>query len=290
MYCTPNDRLTYKALTDVPGATFPEGVRLVVWIIVNVEYWDIANPMPRAVLPPPMGQMRIPDIANWGWHEYGMRRGFWRLKDALDSRNITPTLSINGHVCEAYPQIASAAHDSGWEFMGHSFKQIPMHNLDDEAKEIERTVEAIRKFTGAAPRGWLGPGLTETHDTLDLLSDNGIDYVGDFSVDDLPVPLKTRSGREMTAMPYTLELNDIPIYCVEHHTAAQFQQRCSDQFDRLYQEAEEEPRILSIAVHPFLSGVPHRIAYFERVLDMLSGRKDVAFWTGEQLLDWHLNS
>jgi len=237
-----------------------------------------------------MGEMRLPDIANWGWHEYGMRRGFWRLKSALDQRGITPTLSINGHVCDAYPQIAEAARDSGWEFMGHNYKQVPMHSLADEGREIERTVSTIRAFTGAPPKGWLGPGLTETNESLDLLSKNGIDYVGDWVVDDLPVPLKTSTGRRMTAMPYTVELNDIPIYCIEHQTASQFETRCSDQFDRLYQEAESEPRILTIAVHPYLTGVPHRIAYFERVLDRLASKHDVAFWTGEQILNWHLQS
>lgn len=282
----PTERLVYQAHAARKLQPFPEGVRLVVWPIVNVEYWDIARAMARSVLPPPMGQPRLPDIPNWGWHEYGMRRGFWRLKDALDARGIIPTLSINGYVCEAYPEVAGAAREAGWEFMGHSYKQAPMHDLDDQIAEIKKTSDAIRAFTGKAPVGWLGPGLTETEDTLDHLSDAGFEYVGDWVVDDVPVELKTASGKPMAGLPYTLELNDISIM-IQNYPTGEFEKRCKDQFERLYDEAETEPRILSIAVHPYISGVPHRIKYYERAFDLFSSKLGVAFWTGEQILNWY---
>jgi len=60
-----------------------------------------------------------------------------------------------------------------------------------------------------------------------------------------------------------------------------------DSFDRLHVEGAEQPRVMGIAIHPFLSGVPHRIKYLEQALDYIRGHEDVLFWTGEQLLEWH---
>jgi peptidoglycan/xylan/chitin deacetylase (PgdA/CDA1 family) len=116
--------------------------------------------MPRTVLPPPMGQPLLPDLPNWAWHEYGMRVGFWRLLEVLRHFGITPTLAINGNVCNSYPRIAEAALAAGWEFMGHGFVQGPMHRLDDQRQAIRDTIRAIERFTGMAPRGWESLGLT----------------------------------------------------------------------------------------------------------------------------------
>jgi len=119
MIMTPRERAPYSAIVDRSPLRLPDGARMVVWVIVNVENWDIRRPMPRAALPPPMGNPLVPDIANWAWHEYGMRVGFWRFLACLKEFRITPTLAINGSVCEAYPRIAGAAHEAGWEFAGH---------------------------------------------------------------------------------------------------------------------------------------------------------------------------
>ncbi|MCD2513010.1 polysaccharide deacetylase family protein [Comamonas endophytica] len=282
----PKDRIDYSAMIDRPPRKGPGGARVIVWPIVNVEDWSIERPMPRQVLPAPTGVAVQPDMANWAWHEYGMRVGFWRLKAALDKLGIVPTLSINGAVCLNYPRVAEAARDAGWEFMGHGFEQMPVHKVEDQAAMIRRTVDTIRDFTGKAPVGWLGPGLTQTLDSVDLLHAAGIRYIGDWVLDDQPVPLRTQTG-EMVAMPYSVELNDIPMMAVQHHRADELLRRVTDTFDRLYEEGADQVRVLGLAVHPFLSGVPHRIRYFEQALAYMHGHADVAFMTGEQILAWH---
>ncbi|HMB47785.1 MAG TPA: polysaccharide deacetylase, partial [Afifellaceae bacterium] len=146
------DRIPFQAIVDRPKLTLPDGKRIAVWVILNVEEWRIENAMPRTVLPPPMGQPLLPDVPNWSWHEYGMRSGFWRQHKALTDRDIAVTLAINGNVCNSYPRVASAAKEAGWEFMGHGFKQGPMHKLDDQDGAIAAAVEAISGFTGRPPR------------------------------------------------------------------------------------------------------------------------------------------
>lgn len=282
----PRERLPYSAMIDRDPLRLPDGVRLVVWPIVNVENWDIDGAMPRTVLPPPMGGSLLPDVPNWAWQEYGMRVGFWRLLEALKSRDIRATLSINGSVCDVYPRLAGAAHEAGWEFMAHSQIQRPMHLVEDQRAAIRESVESITRLTGKRPRGWLGPGLTETFDTPDHLAAEGFEYVADWVMDDQPQEIETTHGPLVT-LPYSVELNDIPMMMVQHHSARELFDRSMDQFTRLYAESEQSARIMGIAVHPYITGVPHRIGYFEQLLDALKQQPGVVFWTGEEILDWY---
>jgi peptidoglycan/xylan/chitin deacetylase (PgdA/CDA1 family) len=286
MLTTPRERLLYSAVVDRPKLVLPNNARLAVWLIVNVENWEIRRPMPRAILPPPMGVPLVPDIPNWAWHEYGMRVGFWRFHEALTRRNLIPTLAINGSVCEVYPRIAGAAKDAGWEFMGHGFVQMPSHGLEDQRGAIRRTADAIERVTGRRPRGWESPGLTETYETVDLLAAEGFEYVADWVMDDQPCALATESGA-MVSIPYTVEMNDVAMMAVGLHASDEWLKRGLRQFERLHAESTEITRIMSISIHPYLTGVPHRIGYLEELLDAIRSHDDVIFMTGEEILDWY---
>ena len=285
----PAKRVRYSAIVDRPPLVLPDQARVVVWPVVNVEVWDISRPMPRQALPPPTGIPHQPDVPNWGWHEYGMRVGFWRQKALLDELKIVPSLSINARVCLDYPRVARAARDAGWEFMGHSYDQRPVHTEPDQAGMIRQSVKVIREFTGKRPVGWMGPGLTETLDTPELLKECGIQYIADWVIDDEPSIIRTRAGTLVT-MPYSLELNDIAMMVVQHHAAREFEARCMDQFDRLYREGRDRAKVMAIALHPYISGVPHRFKYVENVFRKLRRHKGVLVWNGAQILDWYLKS
>lgn len=281
-----SERAPFQAIVDRPELTLPDGGRLAVWVIVNVEEWSASRPMPRTVLSAPMGQPLLPDLPNWAWHEYGMRVGFWRIHAALTSRNIPVTMAVNGNVCNSYPRVAGAALDAGWEFMGHGFVQRPMHHLDDQREAIANTISAIESFAGKAPTGWESPGLTETEETLDLLAEAGIDHVANWVLDDLPVELQAAS-RSVIAVPYTVETNDIVVQAIQHQPSDAFKKRCFDQFARLYQESAENARVMAISVHPYLTGVPHRIGYFEEILDHVFGHEGVVAMTASQIAEWY---
>jgi peptidoglycan/xylan/chitin deacetylase (PgdA/CDA1 family) len=282
----PRERFDYSAMVDRAPLALPDGARIAVWTIVNVEEWEIEGAMPRVVLPTPAGASVIPDVPNWSWHEYGMRVGFWRLKAALDRHGIRATMAVNASVCLSYPRIAQAALDAGWEFMGHGFKQRALPLEEDQRAVIRKSIATIREFTGKPPRGWLGPGLAETWDTPDLLAEAGLEYLCDWVADEQPYTIKTTS-RPLVVVPYSVELNDIPMMMIQHHESAELFNRTRDQFDRLYQEGEQSGRIMAIAVHPYISGVPHRIKYFEAIYDYMKQKPGVMFWKGEDVLDWY---
>jgi peptidoglycan/xylan/chitin deacetylase (PgdA/CDA1 family) len=282
----PRDRVKYSAIVDRPVMKLPGDGRIIVWTIVNLEVWDIARPMARQVLTAPAGVSPLPDVPNWSWHEYGMRVGFWRLHALYQRLGIRPTLAINARVCVDYPRVAQACLDAGWEFMGHSYEQGPIHNERDQPAMIEKSLATIARFTGKRPLGWLGPGLTETLDTPEHLAAAGIRYIGDWVYDDEPTEISTQHGPLVT-LPYTVECNDIPVMMVQHHEAPYWTQKCIDSFDRLYQEGAERPRVMAIALHPYISGQPFRIKYLEAVYDYMAKFTGVLHWNGEQILDWY---
>jgi allantoinase len=284
-----SDRIPYQASVDRPSLKLPNGARLAVWVCLNVEEWRIEGAMPRTVLSPPMGQPLLPDVPNWSWHEYGMRVGFWRQFEALTRRGIPTTLAINGNVCSSYPRVATAAREAGFEFMGHGFLQGPMHKVENQRDAIRRTVDAISNFTGRPPRSWESPGLTENEETLDALRENGIEYVADWVIDDLPQEIATPHGT-ITTVPYTVETNDIVVYALQQHASEQFLKTGRDQFDRLYQEGADNARIMAISIHPYITGVPHRIRYFEELLDYVLSHENVAFMTASDIGDWYTDA
>ena len=283
----PHERLSYSPISQRPKMVLPGGARMVVWVIVNVEEWNIDEPMPRTVLTPPAGGQPSPDIPNWAWHEYGNRVGFWRMLEVFDQFKIPAVLAVNGSCLKTYPQIAEAARSRGWEFLGHGFIQKNMQKVENEAEAIRLTTEAIRQFSGKPPRGWLGPGLTETWETPDLLQEAGYDYVCDWVLDDQPVELKTRSGASITNIPYTQECNDVAMMLIQHHSAREYFDRAMDQFDQLYEDSRDSARVMALVVHPYIMGAPHRLKWLRQIFERLSARKDVLFWTGEQILDWY---
>jgi peptidoglycan/xylan/chitin deacetylase (PgdA/CDA1 family) len=173
--------------------------------------------------------------------------------------------------------------------MGHSYVQMPIHQLGDQRAIIGKSLDALERFTGKRPVGWLGPGLTETYETPDLLTEAGVKYVGDFVYDDEPTIMTTAHGPLVT-LPYTVELNDIPMMIVQHHASHVFVERFTDQLDRLYREGAERAKIMAVAVHPYISGVPHRIRYFEEALEYASRQPGVVFWSGERILEWYLGA
>jgi allantoinase len=280
-----SDRVSFSAIVDRTPLRLPDDARLAVWTIVNVEHWQADRAMPRTVLPPPMGVPLLPDLPNWAWHEYGMRVGFWRIHEVLQRFGVTATIATNGSVCRSYPRIIAAAHDSGWELMGHGYVQEPMHKLADQRDAIRRTLDAIADVAGAPPRGWESPGLGETEQTIDLLSEAGIEYVADWVIDDQPVIIRAEP-KPVVSIPYTVETNDIVMFAVQHHSAEELARRCIAQFDCLYREGAASARVMAISVHPYITGVPHRIAWLERVFEHISAHAGVKLWTGGQVLDW----
>jgi peptidoglycan/xylan/chitin deacetylase (PgdA/CDA1 family) len=267
---------------------WPGNKSLAVWIAPNVEVWhyDVATGV--GISPNPTN--RVPDVINYAWREYGTRVGLWRVADVLDATGVKASVALNSQYCLTFPEAVAEMVKRGWEFMGHgttnseSLAGLP---LEKEREVIRHVLGTIEKATGQRPRGWLGVGLTQTHNTLDLLAEAGVTYCGDWNNDDQPYPMKVKTG-SMTAIPYCMEINDIPLYIRKGYTGEQYFRSVTDQFEQLLADSAKQPRVMGIPLHPMISGQPLRIKYLERLLTEMKKLDNVWFATAGEIVDAYL--
>ena len=284
---TSNPRIPYQMSNERPPLDGIDGKPLIVHLVVNVEHWLFEQNMPRKYLTAPHGLEQIPDIPNFSWAEYGMRSGMPRLLDCFDRRGLPASVILNAGVIDADPNCAVAKRDAGWEFNGHGVHQTSFQVEKDDSEVIALAMQMIEDFTGTRPAGWLGPGLKETFDTPDILKELGVEYVFDWVLDDLPSWMTTKHG-PLLSIPYTLELNDSPLYAGQNMSSSEIYDRLVSTLDVFERELRTQPRVLTLALHPHLIGVPHRFAYLERMLALLQGREDTVFVVGRQSAAWYM--
>lgn len=283
-----NPRVAFQMSTERPPLTPPNGKKLIVHILVALENWRFDDHIPRHIMPAPHGLHPVPDVPNWSWSEYGMRAGMPRLFRLLGDRGIKADACINAGVLDAYPSVAEKALELGWEFQGHGLHQRALPDADEKTL-IHAALAKLEAFCGYRPRGWTGPGLRQSNDTLDILREAGILYTCDWVIDDLPAWIKTKHG-PMVAVPYTLDLNDSVIFAVEKHSSDEQHRRVCYALEAIEEELEHSPRVLSISLHHHLSGVLHRVKFVERTLDLLMKRSDTVFMTGGEIADWFIET
>lgn len=281
-----NPRIPYRFSNEGPLLEPHAGGNILVHLVVNVEHWEFDAPMPRTIITPPHGKETIPDVPNFSWVDYGMRCGLPRIIEAITSRGLTASTSFNASVIKAYPRAAEAMLEANWEFIGHGIHQKSLNHAGAEGEVITATLDMIQAFTGTRPRGWLGPGLRESHSTPETLKAAGVDYVFDWVVDDLPNWLATANG-PLLSLPYNLELNDSIIYAVEKHSSEEMFQRVKSTAALFEREAQKRPRVLTLGLHPHLIGVPHRFGSLERMLDLLMHTRGTCFLQGHDIADWY---
>ncbi|HUN74884.1 MAG TPA: polysaccharide deacetylase family protein [Steroidobacteraceae bacterium] len=281
-----HNRFEYLPIVRRKPLRLPGEARVAVWIVPNIEHFHYDKP---AMSLTPMTMMLKPDVLNYAWRDYGVRVGIWRLMEIFERQGFPVTAAINSEACRQYPQIVQAGNKLGWEWMAHGATNSAMltgMGKDDERGLISRVLDEIAQVTGVRCRGWLGPALTETENTLDLLAEAGIEYVADWCNDELPYRMRTSAG-PIVAMPYTLEMGDIPIFLNHGASGEEFYGMAVDQFETLYREGEHVPRVFCMALHPFLVGHPFRARHLERVLAHIKGHRDVWLTTGSKLLEWY---
>jgi peptidoglycan/xylan/chitin deacetylase (PgdA/CDA1 family) len=270
---------------------WPNNARVAFWVIPNIEYFRYDLQSPAALNP--VSALWVPDTINYSWRDYGVRIGVWRMMDVLDKHRIRATVALNSEVCRTYPVIVEESAKRQWEFMAHGItNSIRMVGLtpDEQRQTIRESLDVIEASTGQRPQGWLGPGLAQTYETLEVLAGEGLRYVGDWVNDDQPYRFTVPSGPNgpLLSMPYSLEINDILIFVYSYQSGPEFLQIVKDQFDTLYAEGAKTGRVMGLAVHPYIVGTPQRIKYFDEALSYIRSHADVWFATGSEIADSYL--
>ncbi|MBU3063936.1 polysaccharide deacetylase family protein [Nocardia sp. NEAU-G5] len=272
----------YSPITDRAPIHWPGGKRVAFYVGLNIEHFYVDLPGTAIY----EGTTALtPDALNYGWRDYGPRVGIWRVIDTLDKYGVRASALLNSDVGERYPQIIEAGRARNWAWLAHGSSNSHLHtglSVEQERIALRDIVTTIEKTTGQRPRGWMGPGLTETFETPRLLSELGVDYVLDWTNDDQPYPL-TVPG--MLSVPYSVELNDLGIFGSKGLTGPDFVRMMKDQVDQLYEESAESGRVLPLALHPFVIGQAFRRRYLDEALDYVTNHPGVWVTTSDEIAE-----
>jgi peptidoglycan/xylan/chitin deacetylase (PgdA/CDA1 family) len=232
----------------------------------------------------------VPDPLNYGWRDYGPRVGIWRLMQIFDRHHIRPSVLLNSDVAARYPQIIKAGLERDWAWLAHGRNNSTLQTgmaADQERAYLTEVIEVIERSTGRRPRGWLGPGLTETFQTPGLLAELGLSYVLDWTSDHQPYRLNVPG---MLSVPYSVELNDLGIFTMQGLTGAQFVQTVTDQLDQLHADSADSGRVMALALHPFVTGQPFRTRYIDQALAYVASHPDVWLATSDEIAHHYARS
>lgn len=287
-YGMDQDRYDWSPLPTRKPVAWPGGARVALWVVPALEWFPL-DMKGQPFKPPGAMQTAYPDLRHYTLRDYGNRVGIHRIMDALGQRGIPASVAVNAAVAVRYPSLLKACVDRGWEVIANGLDMDHLHHGGlaeaDERAWIARSLEILREACGQPVRGWLSPAKSESHHTLDLLAEAGVDYVCDWVNDDMPYAMRTRAGA-LHAMPHPIDIDDYTILVQNHHTEDDFRDALIDQFDLLYRESSpENGRVMAISLHPWVIGQPYRIAALEQALDHISRHRGVWAATGSQILD-----
>ena len=267
-------RYPYSPITERAVYDWPDGKRLAVYIGLNLEWFSFGEGL-GAELAPGGSQ---PDVLNYSWRDYGNRVGVFRLAELFAELKLPVSLLVNSQIYEHAPQAIAAFPNA--EIVGHGRSNSERQGDLTEYRElklIEETTAAIEKHSGTRPRGWLGPWISQSPVTPDLLQEAGYTYLLDWCHDDQPVWMKTRKGR-ILSVPYPQELNDIPQIVGRKREGSEFADMIVDAFGVMHEESAKRPLVMGIALHPYLVGWPHRFKHLARALKYIVANADNQVW------------
>jgi peptidoglycan/xylan/chitin deacetylase (PgdA/CDA1 family) len=274
----------YSPIVDRPKLVWPNGKRIAFYIGLNVEHFEIDKP--STSIWEPTATLR-PDPLNYGWRDYGVRVGIWRMIEVFDRYGIRPSVLLNSDVAARYPQIIEAGRRRNWIWLAHGKTNSMLHvgmEPSEERRILKEVTETIAKATGQRPKGWMGPGLTETFETPKILRELGYSYVLDWTADDQPFPLNVPG---MLSVPYSVELNDLSLFGAKGMTGEEFLHTIVDQFDQLYAEGAESGRVMALALHPFATGQAFRTKYLDKALEYIGSKEGVWLTTSDEIADFY---
>jgi peptidoglycan/xylan/chitin deacetylase (PgdA/CDA1 family) len=272
-----HDRYDYSPITGRRGGTWPGGKKLAVYVAIGIEDYHFGAGQTENLLE----GVPAPDLVNTSWRDYGNRVGAFRLLDRLSGLDIPATILLNTAVYDTAPELLAHARSLGAEIVGHGVSNSDsLQGLTeaDEAHYLRGVSARIEAEEGTAPLGWSSPWLTHTESTVDLLGEGGYRYLLDLRLDDQPIWLTTRA-EPLLAIPYALELNDSTSIIGRGVAASEFADMLIDEFDELLDAARDQPLVMSIVVHSFISGVPFRLRQLTRALEHLAAHRDDVWFT-----------
>ncbi|TAN28386.1 MAG: polysaccharide deacetylase [Actinomycetota bacterium] len=282
-----NTLYDFWPITDRPMIEWPNGAKVAFWLGLNIEHYEVDKPS-TSIFPGTAGL--APDPLNYGWRDYGPRVGLWRMADVMAKHGVRGSVLLNSDVCVRFPQIIELGNARDWVWLAHGKNNSIFQagfTEDEEREYLCQVVDTLVAGTDHSPKGWLGPALTETYNTPKLLAELGLTYVCDWCSDDQPFPLKV-PGARMISVPYSIEVNDIPLFVGKSMSGDDFYRLVMDQLETLVESASPSGLVMSLAVHPFVTGQPFRLKYLDKILGEIAAARNVWLTTSDEIADFYL--
>jgi peptidoglycan/xylan/chitin deacetylase (PgdA/CDA1 family) len=270
-------RYAYSPISTRPTGRWPGGKGLALYVAIGVEDYRRGEGLTENLLE----GIPQPDLVNESWRDYGNRVGIFRLLDRLAQFGIPPTVLLNTLIYDVAPAVTDAARAAGAEFIAHGVTNsdsLAEMTPSEEETYLDLVATRIEKEEGLRPGGWSSPWLTQTPNTIDLLAKCGYRYLLDLRADDQPVWLDSSTG-PMLSIPYALELNDSSSVIGRQVGAADFADMIIDEFEELLLASADQPIVMSVVLHSFISGAPFRLRQITRALAHIAARADQVWFT-----------
>jgi len=286
-----HDRYDYSMIDRRPDYSWPGGRRLAFYVGTNIEYFAFGA---GGGSDPAFGSTAVQTQRNHAWRDYGHRVGMWRLFDLLDEFGMPAAHNASTALYQHRPELLERARLRGDEVIGHGRTQSERQGSFwevDEVRMVREVTETIRRHEGTRPRGWMGPGMSHTPVTVDVLQEAGYDYVMDWCCDDQPFWMRARSGR-ILSLPYPLEVNDSVTLLFRHQGAREFADMIVDQFEEMIVQCESQPLVYPVAVHPMTVGQPFRLKLLREAFAHIANhpRRDLVWFAHPRSIADHVMS
>jgi allantoinase len=266
---------------DPPHAQWPNGARVAVSLVLNVEEGSEravsrGDRVNEAVYDMVEAIEGGPNLTMESHFDYGTRAGYWRIVRVLERYGATCTVNACAEALALAPWLARDVVARGFEVSCHGYRWMTPHGMS-EAEErdwIHRAVKTIVDACGVRPVGW-HTRCPHTPNTRRLLiEEGGFLYDSDAYDDDLPWLIDVGGGRQHVVLPYSLDTNDMRFQRPEAGfvRAQDFAEYVMDAFDWLWEEGATTPRMMTIGLHLRTIGRPARIWGLDRVLRHIRGK------------------
>ena len=267
---------------DLPRVEWPGGARLALSMVANYEEGaepSLADGDPESES---VGEVPIktrPGVRNTlneSMYEYGSRVGVWRLLDIFDKHDVKATFFACGRALEKNPKVAAEIARRGHETCSHGYLWVDHCNLsrEEQREDMLRSIEAIRKTTGERPLGWY-PRMASPISRELAVEEGGFLYDCVTYNEDLPYFVQV-NGKKFLTVTYSLDNNDARYWNVMAEPD-QLLRYLKASFERLYEEAQRTPKMMSVGLHCRISGLPARAMAVDQFIAHARGFPGVWF-------------
>jgi peptidoglycan/xylan/chitin deacetylase (PgdA/CDA1 family) len=282
-------------LRQAGEARLPPGLQA--YAVLFLEHWDFESPPGSLRDPRFVGEFGSfhPDYRNWSQREYGLRVGIFRVIEALQQAGIRPVIAANAMAAQRLPALVQQFNDWGCEWLAHGIAATRMmhseQSLYEQREHIRSSLATLTQATGQRPRGWLSQDWGSSPDTYHLLAEAGMAYTLDWVNDDQPYWMSPAPGRaadaRLLSIPLSSEWDDVQCQWLRNIEPRAWAELSQAAFDRLAIESVGHQRaaVFGLGLHPWLCGMPSRIAMLRQLLMGLKQRSDVSWTSPGALLD-----